>query len=98
MYSAETWDLDNCSVIKDVHIKTMKRYIDSPPGAPNLIVYGDCGRHFPYINGIIRLLKYRIQILRMETLHYPRLVYKMTFNSCNQENVVKILFSRVWNN
>ena len=76
LYSAETWGVGDCSVIESVHLQAMKKYLNLPTKAPNLIIYGECGRHPLYVNAVLRSVKYWLKLLRMESSRYPHLAYQ----------------------
>ena len=106
LYSAETWGLGDCSVIESVHLQAMKKYLNLPTKAPNLIIYGECGRHPLYVNAVLRSVKYWLKLLRMESSRYPHLAYQMMLNSANQQSwaykIKEVLcrfdFSQEWDN
>ena len=42
LYSAEIWVAGDCSIIENVHLQAMKKYLSLPMKAPNLIIYDEC--------------------------------------------------------
>ena len=104
LYSAELWGLSNCTVVENVHLQSIKRYLNLPTKVPNLIVYGECGRYPLYVTAALRVIKYWLRILRMETSRYPYLTYKMMLSSNNQNSwaykvkdlLCKYQFEHVW--
>ena len=106
LYSAEIWGVCDCSIIESVHLQAMKKYLNLPTKAPNVIIYGECGRYPLYINAVLRSVKYWMKLLRMESSRYPHLAYAMMLNSGNQQSwaskikevLYKFDFPQVWDN
>ena len=80
LYGAEVWGLDSCSLIENVHLYFMKRYLNVSSRTPNTVIYGELGRYPLYINARIRSVRYWLKLLRMSSTRYPRKVYKMLLN------------------
>ena len=55
----------------------MKRFLRVPIFTPNMMIYGDTGRHELWINSTLRSIKYWLKILRMDENRYVRKVYNM---------------------
>ena len=98
-------DLDNCKVIQNVHMFSLKWFFNVPRSTPNMIVYGETGLYPLFINNVIYCVKYCLRLLRMEESRHPRKVYKTmlldTNNSGNWTSKVKHLlceynFESIW--
>ena len=108
-YGAEIWGLESCSsVIDNVHLFGLKRYLGVDRRTPNDLVYGEVGRFPIQINACVRCIKYWLKLMRMEEHRLPLRAYKMLLNLDQRgktswvTNVRKMLyangFSYVWDN
>ena len=48
LYSSELWGINQCYVVDSVHLQAIKRFIDLPMNAPNVMEYGDTGRYLSF--------------------------------------------------
>ena len=59
VYGAEIWGLDSgSSVIENVHLFGLKRYLGVDRRTPNDLVYGEVGRFPIQINACVRCIRY----------------------------------------
>ena len=81
LYGAEVWGMCNdTSVIENVHLNALKRFLNVPFITPNALVYGDTGRHELYIKSTICSIRYWQKILKMNDSRYVKKVYNMMLN------------------
>ena len=79
--TAEVWGMCNdTSVIENVHLNALKRFLNVPFITPNALVYGDTGRHKLYIRSTICSIRYWLKILKMNDSRYVKKVYNMMLN------------------
>ena len=73
LYGAEIiWGLESCSsVIDNVHLFGLKRYLGVDRRTPNDLVYGEVG---------VRCIRYWLKLIRMEEHRLPLRAYKMLLN------------------
>ena len=45
LYGLEIWGMENCNIIENTHLLTLKRFLNVSTITPNVFVYGDTGRH-----------------------------------------------------
>ena len=109
LYGAEIWGLDSSSsVIDNVHLFGLKRYLGVDRRTPNDLVYGEVGRFPIQINASVRCIRYWLKLTRMDEHRLPLRACKMLLNLDQRgktnwvTNVRKILcangFSYVWDN
>ena len=105
LYGSEIWGLESCSsVIDNVHLFGLKRYLGVDRRTPNDLVYGEVGRFPIQINACVRCIKYWLKLIRMEEHRLPLRAYKMLLNldQRGKTNWVTIVcangFSYVWDN
>ena len=59
LYRAEIWGLDSSSsVIDNIHLFGLKRYLGVDRRTPNDLVYGEVGRFPIQINASVRCIRY----------------------------------------
>ena len=81
LYGAEIWGLESCSsMIDNVHLFGLKRYLGVDRRTPNDLVYGEVGRFPVQINACVRCIKYWLKLMRMEEHRLPLRAYKMLLN------------------
>ena len=85
LYSSELWGLTDNFQVENVHLQALKRFLNVPIRAPNVIVYGETGRYPLYINASIRAVKYWLKVLSMEENRFPKKIYRMMCVSGNSE-------------
>ena len=109
LYGAEIWGLESCSsLIDNVQLFGLKRYLGVDRRTPNDLVYGEVGRFPIQINACVRGIRYWLKLMRMEEYRLPLRAYKMLFHLDQRgktnwvTNVRKTLcandFSYVWDN
>ena len=109
LHGAEIWGLESCSsVIDNVHLFGLKRYLGVDRRTPNDLVYGRVGRFPIQINACVRCIKCWLKLMRIEEHRLPLRAYKMLLNLDQRgktnwvTNVRKVLcangFSYVWDN
>ena len=111
LYGAEIWCLENSSsVIDNVHLFGLKRYLVVDRRTPNDLVYGEVGRFPIQINACacVRCIRYWLKLILMEEHILPLRAYKMLLNldkSGKTNWVTKVRktlcangFSYVWDN
>ena len=109
LYGTEIWGLDSSSsVIDNVHLFGLKRYLGVDRRTPNDLVYGEVGRFPIQINASVRCIRYWLKLTRMDEHRLPLRAYKMLLNLDQRgktnwvTNVRKTLcvngFSYVWEN
>ena len=109
LYGAEIWGLESCSsLIDNVHLFGLKRYLGVDRRTPNDLVYGEVGRFPIQINAYVRCIRYWLKLIRMEEHRLPLRAYKMLLNLDQRgktnwvTNIRKTLcangFSYVWDN
>ena len=77
-YGAEVWGLvANLEVIERVHLFALKRFLNVSIRTPNIMVYGETGRHPLYVNIYLKCIKYWFKILKLPTHRLPSKAYKM---------------------
>ena len=86
LYGAEMWGMENCNVLENVHLYAMKKCLRVPIFTPNVMIYGDTGRHEIGINAIVRSIKYWLKILKMNESRYVRKVYNMMLHDDCSDN------------
>ena len=75
LHGAEVWSMCNdTSVIENVHLNPLKRFLKVPFITPNALVYGDTGRHELYIRRTICSIRYWLKILKMNDSRYVKKV------------------------
>ena len=62
LYGSELWGLNVMSAIENVHLFSLKKMLQAPIFTPNVMVYGDSGRHELRIHDVLRSIKYWIRI------------------------------------
>ena len=73
--------LESCSsVIDNVHLFGLKRYLGVDRRTPNDLVYEEVGRFPIQINACVRCIKYWLKLMRMEEHRLPLRAYKMLLN------------------
>lgn len=106
LYGSEIWGVENCETIEKIQLAMLKYLLRVPTRAPNLMAYGDTGRHPLYINAILRSIKYWLKIQRMNEDRYPYKAYKMMIINVDTHNnwatkirkvLIKYGFENVWN-
>ena len=81
LYGAEIWGLDSSSsVIDNVHLFGLKRYLGVDRRTPNDLVYGEVGRFPIQINASFRCIRYWLKLTRMDEHRLPLRACKMLFN------------------
>ena len=76
LYGAEIWGLESCSsVIYNVHLFGLKRYLGVDRRTPNDLVYGEVGRFPIQINAYVRCIRYWLKLMRMEEHSLPLRAY-----------------------
>ena len=109
LYGAEIWGLDSSSsVIDNVHLFGLKRYLGVDRRTSNDLVYGEVGRFPIQINESVCCIRYWLKLTRMDEHRLPLRAYKMLLNLDQRgktnwvTNVRKTLcvngFSYVWEN
>ena len=109
LFGAEIWGLDSSSsVIDNVHLFSLKRYLGVDRRTPNDLVYGEVGRFPIQINASVRCIIYWLRLTRVDEHRLPLRAYKMLLNLDQRgktnwvTNVRKTLcvngFSYVWDN
>ena len=109
LYGAEIWGLESCSsVIDNVHLFGLKRYLGVDRRTPNKLVYREVARFPTQINACVHCIRYWLKLMCMEEHRLPLRVYEMLFNLDQRgktnwvTNVHKTLcansFSYVWDN
>ena len=86
LYGSEIWGTDGCEAIERIHVYMLKRFLNVPVRTPNLMVYGDTGRHPLFINATVRSVRYWMKILKMEDYRYPKKVYNMMLHRIDSLN------------
>ena len=71
---------NDTSVIENVHLNALKRFLNVPFITPNALVYGDTDRHELYIRSTICSIRYWLKILKMNDSRYVKKVYNMMLN------------------
>ena len=78
---AEIWGLDSSSsVIDNVHLFGVKRYLGVDRRTPNDLVYGEVGRFPIQINASVRCIRYWLKLTCMDVHRLPLRAYKMLLN------------------
>ena len=81
LYRAEIWGVESCSsVIDNVHLFGLKRYLGVDRRTPNDLVNGEVGRFPIQINACVRCIRYWLKLMPMEDYRLPLRAYKMLFN------------------
>ena len=81
LYGAEIWGLDSSSsVIDNVHLFGLKRYLGIDRITPNDLVYPEVGRFHIQINASVRCIRYWLKLTRMDEHRLPLRTYKMLLN------------------
>ena len=81
LYEAEIWGLDSSSsVIDNVHLFGLKRYLGVDRRTPNDLVYGEVGMFPIQINASVRCIKYWLKLTRMNVHRLPLRAYKLLLN------------------
>ena len=109
LYGAEIRGLESSSsVIDNVHLFGLKRYLGVDRRTPNDLVYGEAGRFPIQINACVRCISYWLKLTRMEEHKLPLREYKMLLNldqrgktNCSKKHYVQTDFLmngiiRVW--
>ena len=81
LYSSELWGLKDCSLVESVHLQALKRFLHLPSQTPNIMAYGETGRYPISITAKLRVVKYWLRILQMDTYRFTRKVYNMMLQS-----------------
>ena len=108
-YGAEIWGLENASsVIENIHLFAMKRFLGIGTKTPNDLVYGELGRYPIYLNSIICCVRYWLKLVSMEERRLPFKAYRMLYRLDQNgkvnwvSNIRKVLsvngFAFVWEN
>ena len=67
LYGAEIWGLESSSsVIDNVHLFGLKRYLGVDRGIPNDLVYGEVGRFPIQMNASVRCIRYWLKLTRID--------------------------------
>ena len=77
LYASEVWGIFACDIIEDVHLFALKNFLSVSKRTPNILVYGETGRHPLYINATIRCLKYWLRVIGMDESRFPQKAYRM---------------------
>ena len=81
LYGAEIWGLDSSSsVIDNVHLFGLKRYLGVDRRTPNDLVYGEVGRFPIQMNVSVCCIRYWLILARMHEHRLPLRAYKMLLN------------------
>ena len=81
LYSSELWGMKDCSLLESLHLQALKRFLHLPVQTPSIIAYGETGRYPIAITAKIRVIKYWLRILQMDSSRYPLKVYNMMLQS-----------------
>ena len=72
LYGADIWSLDSSSsVIDNVHLFGLKRYLGVDRRTPNDLVYGEVGRFPIQINASVPCIRYWLKLTRMDYHRLP---------------------------
>ena len=72
LYGADIWSLDSSSsVIDNVHLFGLKRYLGVDRRTPNDLVYGEVGRFPIQINTSVPFIRYWLKLTRMDYHRLP---------------------------
>jgi len=86
LYSSEIWGLESCEIIENVHMFALKQFLNVPLRSPNAIVYGDTGRYPLSVGAVMRVVKYWLNLLRMDKDRLPYRVYEMMTQNLHYPN------------
>ena len=79
-YGAEIWGLDGVSsVVENIHLFAMKKFLGVDMRTPNDLVYGELGRYPIFINSSVRCIRYWLKLIRMEENRLPFKAYQMLY-------------------
>ena len=77
-YGAEVWGLDaDHTPVERVHLFALKRFLNVSMRTPNVMVYGETGRHPLYVNTFVKCIRYWLHILKMSPDRLQFKAYKM---------------------
>lgn len=77
MYGSEVWGLETVQSIEKVHTVACKRFLNVPLKTPNKCLYGDLGRYPLHVNTCLRIVKYWLKLLKMDSARLPKQAYQM---------------------
>ena len=99
-YGSELWGLNHYEAVERVHTYACKRYMLAPIHAPNLTIYGDCGRFPMYIYTAKKVIKYWLRILDMPEYRYVKKCYNMMklYDGLGRQNWVTFLRKHLYEN
>ena len=108
LYGAEIWGMKINDQLEKVHLYACKKYLGVKNNTPTVMIYGETGRYPLYIQAYVKIIKYWLRLLRMNTDRYPRKCYDMMklYDSTGKRNWVtsvrellfNIGFNYVWYN
>ena len=97
LYGAEIWGLDSSSsVIDNVHLVGLKRYLGVDRRTPSDLVYGEAGRFPIQINASVRCIRYWLKLTRMEEHRLPLRAYKMLLNLDQRGKTRCLMFVKLY--
>ena len=105
LYASEIWGPQAFRSVEGVHMLAAKKYLGVKVKTPNLLLYGELGRHPIHIESQTRAVNYWLKILSMDEDRLPKLAYLRELRQLNKTqnwatNIKSILdqtgFSEVW--
>ena len=80
LYASKVWGvLSTDEDVEQVHTYTCKRFLNVSVRTPNKFVYGELGRYPLAVNSCIRVIKYWLRIVKMDSTRLPNQAYKMLY-------------------
>ena len=76
-YGAEVWGLISNSQMEIVHTYAIKRFLNVPIRASNIMVYGETGRYPLFIRAYIKCIKYWLRLLKLPSSRLSKQAYLM---------------------
>ena len=77
LHGSEIWGTHRFEQIAKVHLLACKKFLGVKMSTPNVMVYGECGRHPLFIDCQIKVIKYWLRLLTMPSYRLPRKCYEM---------------------
>ena len=78
LYRAERWGLETTAVhCEKVHLFALKKILGVELRTPNDFVYGETNRYPLFVNSVVRCIRYRLKLTRMEASKLPKKAYRM---------------------
>jgi hypothetical protein len=80
MYGCETWGYCNIDIIERVHLRFCKLLLKLNKSTPNVMVYGELGRHPLSLNIKVRMVSFWHKLVSDKSDKFSTTLYKLMYN------------------